>query len=185
MWKADQRPLSSSRLIRDKPTWVEPLGLSPKHITGRTVLFCIAAFITVWFVYFHHHPVSCKWWEIFGQSRYPPFLESELVLCISWIELQKTWVGTRFHPNKLKTRVWFWQLELNIVLHIVIMHSQITSERLQHPNIMHLGRICKGVLFFSDHPPKIFLYWPPPIQAYKHTSIEYRNRNLTFQSLEL
>ena len=59
MWKADQRPLSSSRLIRDKPTWVEPLGLSPKHITGRTVLFCIAPFINVWFVYFHHHPVSC------------------------------------------------------------------------------------------------------------------------------
>ena len=46
---------------------------------------------------------------------------------------------------------------------------------------MHLGCICKGVLFLSGPPPKIFLQWPPP----KNTNIEYRNRNLTFQSLEL
>ena len=131
MWKADQRPLSSSRLIRDKPTWVEPLGLSPKHITGRTVLFCIAAFINVRFVYFHHHPVSCEWWEIFGQSRYPPFLESELVLCISWIELQKTWVSTRLEPNELSTRLRFWELDFNLFWHTMILHSQITSDRPQ------------------------------------------------------
>ena len=130
MWKADQRPLSSSRLIRDKPTWVEPLGLSPKHITGRTVLFCIAAFINVWFVYFHHHPVSCMM-GVFGQSRYPPFFESELVLCISWIELQKTWVGTRLEPNELSTRLRFWELEFNLFWHTMNLHSPITSDRPQ------------------------------------------------------
>ena len=71
------------------------------------------------------------WWEIFGQSRYPPFLESELVLCISWIELQKTWVGTRLEPNELSTRLRFWELEFNLFWHTMILHSQITSDRPQ------------------------------------------------------
>ena len=32
----------------------------------------------------------------------------------------------------------------------------------EHPNIMHLGRICNGDLFFSGPPPKIFLHGFPP-----------------------
>ena len=68
------------------------------------------------------------WWEIFGQSRYPPFLESELVLCISWIEWEKTWVETCLEPNELSTRLKFGELEFNLFWHTMILHSQINPD---------------------------------------------------------
>ena len=64
---------------------------------------------------------------------------------------------------------WFWELEFNLVLHTVILHSHIIQERPQitpdHPRTSrekNLGRICKPTGVFTRPPLRKFFTGPPP-----------------------